>query len=773
MRTLPSFTPAFRRPLPANDMAGPSRPAQQKPAPLTYSSARYRSVNDFIQSADFGQFKQEYTDLLDHIAAFVHDHGNKSNPSLSDETKEQVKDDYDVLKQHLFDFQEDFFGPRKPEIYSVCKEMFHEFAELLQNERIPLQQRIDAVVELAPRARMCSGGLLSDLQETTAALKAANHGLKGIAHQWKKKMMEALILEHIKAKHRYLPSEEIHLVNAYYNKLADEMGVEKRMDTYTSGYDMQISPEMLAQCKAHMSAKLKPTRLATGISDQYRNRIEASLGKEHIIDDDGLRKLDTALLALVPEYGEVSKHKFLEPTNEEWTEMAYIGAKQPIAITRHFLKQLKKEGMIRYDKESKIVLGHAEKNRVLMLDDLLWIKDQDGEVQEFTVSSLFKVAPKELLDNLEKIEPDAQERIKLLRALVRRIQKSLDTAGNAGEELGTWLQGFAGAMKERPSWSPGWNDPLMLLATAFNQASALSDLLAAGGNKDARDEKSGQTLLMLAVRNHYTEAVNILIEAKADANAVDRNNDTGLMIAVDNSDVEAIGSMIKAGADIEARNKYGITALMHAVLKGEAEVVKALIEAGAGIKAKDRRGQTALQHAVRENNFEIVKMLILHGADGTTLLQKNQRALNDREHVQWVSLDGRLVRRQIAANTVGTLLQAGAAVLPELAKQGVTRTLKKWIEKGVDRIKDAQGKTALMRAIEIAASGSEDGMRALEALLKAGANITIRDNQGKTAEDYAIELAAASGNEQILHAFNEAVTQRQNANSWTFLKFWR
>ena len=654
----------------------------------------------------------------------------------------------------------------------------------------------------------------------------------GRMHLWKKDMMNQLILKHVMATHQYLPIEEIHFGNVYYNKLADKMGVEKREDPSISVYDENISVADLAQCKAHMLATLKPVRLAMDVSLQFRSRIEDYLAQQKIdpnkIDKDGFDKLNIFLRTLSTEYGEVSPHHFLEPVKEDWSEMAYTGAKRPVAITRHFMKQFKELGVIDYDKKSKVVLGQAGESHILMRDDLLWIKDQDGKVQEFTTSSFFKISPKELLDNLEKIEPDnTQERARMLHALVERVHELLGAEKNAGEVAGAWLRDFAMEMKERSSWPPSWSDPIMLLAVAFNQTSALRSLQEAGGNINAKDKESGQTALMLAVRSGHAEAANILIAEKADVHIEDGYGNTALIIAASSGNVEMIGALIEAEASIEAANEEGNTALMIAASEGEVETVKALIkaeadkeasnregntalllaaskgevealealieagadieaktpdgytalllaayyekteavkaliEAGANKEAKTDRESTALLFAAQKGNVDIAKFLILYGAEAIKLLKV---AKTERNFLQWICCGGKMYER--ASKVVDTLLQAGAAVLPELAKQGVTRDLNYWIVSGTDKLKDAQGKTALMRAVEMAASDGEDGMRALRALLDAGADITIQDSEGKTAKGYATELSGASRKEEILLAFNESISKRRGSSLW-------
>jgi ankyrin repeat protein len=115
-----------------------------------------------------------------------------------------------------------------------------------------------------------------------------------------------------------------------------------------------------------------------------------------------------------------------------------------------------------------------------------------------------------------------------------------------------------------------------------------------------------------------------------------------------------------------------------------------------------------------------------------------------------------------AVRAAKTLLQAGAdgiAALLQLGSQGSTSTLPCLIKAGADKIKDAQGKTALMRAVEMtAASGSnaKKALKTLKALLAAGADTEIQDNEGKTAQMHAAELAAALGKDDALRAFSHA-----------------
>jgi len=190
MRSSVRFTPSFFRPLSVNDRPGPSEPAAQTQEPLIYSPEKHGRVGAFIRSPQFNTFRQEYEQVIDSITAFVEQHAHDLNPPLLAKTRQKMKDDFNVLKKHLFDEQGYHFFPHQNKVYGVGKEMFHAVAKLLQESHVPLQQRMNAVRNLSLQARVCSGGVLSGLAAETAILTASAYGLKGVSHQWKIKIPE-------------------------------------------------------------------------------------------------------------------------------------------------------------------------------------------------------------------------------------------------------------------------------------------------------------------------------------------------------------------------------------------------------------------------------------------------------------------------------------------------------------------------------------------------------------------------------------------------------
>ena len=103
---------------------------------------------------------------------------------------------------------------------------------------------------------------------------------------------------------------------------------------------------------------------------------------------------------------------------------------------------------------------------------------------------------------------------------------------------------------------------------------------------------------------NFGRCAQLLIEAGADVNAVDKNGNTAIMGA---GDIEVVRAIIAAGVkDINARNSLGQTALMRTY---DTNVIRALLEAGADPYLKDKQGQTAMDHAADFNDPKLKETL--------------------------------------------------------------------------------------------------------------------------------------------------------------------
>jgi hypothetical protein len=144
----------------------------------------------------------------------------------------------------------------------------------------------------------------------------------------------------------------------------------------------------------------------------------------------------------------------------------------------------------------------------------------------------------------------------------------------------------------------GGRSPLMdAAASKKSRTKVCEELIEAGAEVNATDNNN-QSPLMLAAANNNPEICAVLIKAGAEVNATDNNNRSPLMIAAwksNNSEVCAV--LIKAGAEVNATDNEGVSPLIDAAAINTAEVCTVLIEAGAEINAIDKEGKKAIHYA--------------------------------------------------------------------------------------------------------------------------------------------------------------------------------
>lgn len=190
-------------------------------------------------------------------------------------------------------------------------------------------------------------------------------------------------------------------------------------------------------------------------------------------------------------------------------------------------------------------------------------------------------------------------------------------------------QGGVQVMKTNRSVLPGLLTAVFLMAAigpaAYGQLSeraeflnAVEDgahrkvkLMALGTmNIDARNE-NGTPALVMAVRNGDDVMVNMLVEAGADPDIVDRaSGETPLTLAASRNNLDMVERLLKAGADPNVENQKYETPLIKAIQNnGNRDVISALLEAGADPTWQDFTGHSALWYAKKNRRPNITRML--------------------------------------------------------------------------------------------------------------------------------------------------------------------
>ena len=284
-------------------------------------------------------------------------------------------------------------------------------------------------------------------------------------------------------------------------------------------------------------------------------------------------------------------------------------------------------------------------------------------------------------------------------------------------------------------------DPPLVCAAQGHNVERLRMLIDAGAKLDTKGG-SGTTALAITIEQGNIKAIKMLLDAGADKTVVDQTGCSPLHIAVGKKKLSyrfgpfdpkwklverqnaILHLLIEAKCNLEATDRDKQTPLHHAVLWNHPEARKVLIDAGANLEAKDKEGATPLHYAALYGDLKAFKALLDAGADieakdkiGGTPLHRAAAGL------RWPELYGD-----------GSHLNNCRSYIDHQAYEACCgRVTEFLIEKKVDlNAQDDQGRTPLHYA------ASADYASATEKLLAAGANFKAKDKKGRSPLCYAI-----------------------------------
>lgn len=120
----------------------------------------------------------------------------------------------------------------------------------------------------------------------------------------------------------------------------------------------------------------------------------------------------------------------------------------------------------------------------------------------------------------------------------------------------------------------------------------------------------GRTALMLASFNGHTEVAELLLNAGAPIDSVDKIKRTALMYASSGPNAVTVAMLVKRGANVNLTDgEQNWTPLMFACAEGNTEVARILLGAGANPNAIDSDGDTSLKFAQSKGFKEIAEMI--------------------------------------------------------------------------------------------------------------------------------------------------------------------
>nr|WP_043433397.1 ankyrin repeat domain-containing protein [Paenarthrobacter nicotinovorans] len=156
-------------------------------------------------------------------------------------------------------------------------------------------------------------------------------------------------------------------------------------------------------------------------------------------------------------------------------------------------------------------------------------------------------------------------------------------------------------------------DRLLILAAKANDAGRVRELIAAGGNVNAKDDIQDSAFLYAGAEG-FNEVLELTLAAGADVRSINRYGGTALIPASEHGHTDTVRILIAAGVPVDHVNNLGWTAMQEAILlnnggPNQQEVVRQLLAAGANPDIRDPQGRTALQNAERLGFTEIAALI--------------------------------------------------------------------------------------------------------------------------------------------------------------------
>ena len=215
-------------------------------------------------------------------------------------------------------------------------------------------------------------------------------------------------------------------------------------------------------------------------------------------------------------------------------------------------------------------------------------------------------------------------------------------------------------------------------------------------------DENGMTALHIAIDARQKACVWLLLEAGANRKASDRQGRTALDAAdqiADPRDRSRIAYMLKNFGPEMVRERMEPMpwSLEYSVTHRQTDVTKMLLAMGADPNASGRGGTTPLADAALKGDLEGVRALLAYGARTDAVSQAGTQPIHD------------------------AALGDNAEVIRELAMRGA----------------DVNARTRVEAQTPLYIAASMGKMKAVEALVALGADLTIKDSKGRTPLDAA------------------------------------
>lgn len=158
-----------------------------------------------------------------------------------------------------------------------------------------------------------------------------------------------------------------------------------------------------------------------------------------------------------------------------------------------------------------------------------------------------------------------------------------------------------------------YKNTVLSAAVKRNNSEMVRYLLDKGAIADNSQDKSGDTLLHIAIKNKNPNIVSDLINQGADVNAENKRFETPLAAALQSDNETIISILLDNGAKLKSTG--GTLTFEDAIDEANISIVKYFLKQGIDINKVLKNGETPLAKAIGKENIELFKLLIENGAD--------------------------------------------------------------------------------------------------------------------------------------------------------------
>ncbi len=154
--------------------------------------------------------------------------------------------------------------------------------------------------------------------------------------------------------------------------------------------------------------------------------------------------------------------------------------------------------------------------------------------------------------------------------------------------------------------------PTLCEAAALGDAARVRGLARAEPAALARRSPDGWPALHLAAHFGHGDAVDALVEARADVRARSDNDEANTALhagLAGRGDLRIVSRLLTAGADVNARAAGGYTPLHIAAFRDDLPIVNTLLAHGAAADARADDGRTALTIAEERGHAHVARRL--------------------------------------------------------------------------------------------------------------------------------------------------------------------